>query len=109
MSGSPSESSLLDRIEALVEEEQRLRSAPVEERVGDDDDRRRLAVIGAELDRCWALLRRRRADSNAPLNPPEVPEPPNDLDGPDSEPPHLEHGVHDDQPAPDPDVPRNIP
>ena len=108
MSGSTSESPLLDRIEALVEEEQRLRSAPVEERVGDDDDRR-LAAIAAELDRCWALLRRRRADPNAPLEPPEVPEPPNDPDGPDPEPPHLEHGVHDDQPAPDPDVPRNIP
>ena len=107
-SGSTSESSLLDRIEALVEEEQRLRSAPVEERVGDDDDRR-LAIIGAELDRCWALLRRRRADPDAPVDPPDVPEPPNDLDGPDPEPPHLEHGVHDDQPAPDPDVPRDIP
>jgi hypothetical protein len=39
-----------------------------------------------------------------------VPDPPNDLDGPEPEPPHLEHGVHgEDEPAPDPDVPRDIP
>jgi len=43
-----SEGSLLDRIEALVEEEQRLRSAPVEERVGDDADRR-LALIARRI------------------------------------------------------------
>ena len=39
----------------------------------------------------------------------EIPDPPNDLEGPDPEPPHLEHGVHDDQPAPDPGVNPNAP
>jgi hypothetical protein len=39
-----------------------------------------------------------------------VPDPPNDLEGPEPEPPHLEHGVHgEDEPGPDPDVPRDIP
>ena len=37
--------------------------------------------------------------------PPRVPDSPNDLEGPDQAPPHLGHGVHDDEPAPDPDVP----
>jgi Protein of unknown function (DUF2630) len=102
------EQPILDRIEALVEEEQRLRAASVEDRIGFDDDQR-LAMIGAELDRCWALLRRRRADPNAPDEPPDVPWPPNEFDGPEPEPPHLEHGVHDDVPAPDPEPPRDIP
>jgi len=96
-----------DRIEALVEEEQALWS---EAREGGEEGHARLAEIRAELDRCWELLRRRRADPSAPDEPPRVPDPPNDLDGPDPEPPHLEHGVHgEDEPAPDPDVPREIP
>ena len=44
------------------------------------------------------------------LEPDEIPEPPNDLDGPEEEPPHLERGSpHDNQPAPDPDELRDIP
>jgi uncharacterized protein DUF2630 len=56
--------SLQARIEALVEEEQTLRA-----REGDDavhaqqlsDERSRLDRISVELDRCWDLLRQRRA------------------------------------------------
>jgi hypothetical protein len=55
------------------------------------------------------LLRRRRADPNAPDIPPDVPWPPNEFDGPDPEPRHLEHGLHADGPAPDPGIPRDIP
>jgi Protein of unknown function (DUF2630) len=96
-----------DRIEALVEEEQSLWSEPGE--LG-EEGHARLAEIRGELDRCWELLRRRRADPDAPDEPPRVPDPPNDLDGPEPEPPHLEHGVHgEDEPAPEPDVPRDIP
>jgi uncharacterized protein DUF2630 len=96
-----------DRIEALVEEEEALWGQSGE--LG-EEGHARLAEIREELDRCWQLLRRRRADPNAPDEPPRVPFPPNDLDGPDPEPPHLEHGVHgEDEPAPDPDVPRDIP
>jgi len=96
-----------DRIEALVEEEQALWSESGE--LG-EEGHARLAEIREELDRCWTLLRRRRADPDAPDDPPRVPDPPNDLDGPEPEPPHLEHGVHgEDEPAPDPDVPRDIP
>ncbi|MFL5828037.1 MAG: DUF2630 family protein [Thermoleophilaceae bacterium] len=102
-------SPIIDRIESLVEEEQRLWHEESEGRL-DDDGRQRLAIIRAELDRCWDHLRRRRANPDAPDLIDPVPDPPNDLDGPDPEPPHLEHGVHGaDEPAPDPDVPRDIP
>jgi len=104
---SDSAAAIGDRIEALVEEEQALWSESGE--LG-EESHARLAEIRGELDRCWELLRRRRADPDAPDEPPRVPDPPNDLDGPEPEPPHLEHGVHgEDEPAPEPDVPRDIP
>jgi hypothetical protein len=102
------ESPILDRIDGLVEEEHRLWNESEQGRL-DDDGHARLEAIRGELDRAWDLLRRRRANPNATEERPHVPFPPNDLDGPDPEPPHLEHGVHDDQPSPDPDIPRNIP
>jgi hypothetical protein len=95
-----------DRIEELVAEEHRLWSDSTNL---DAQGHARLGEIRDELDRCYQLLRRRRADPNAPDTPPDVPDPPNDLDGPEPEPPHLEHGVHTDEPAPEPDVPRDIP
>jgi Protein of unknown function (DUF2630) len=102
-----SASAIGDRIEALVEEEQALWAQPGE--MG-EEGHARLNEIREELDRCWELLRRRRADPDAPDEPPQVPWPANDLEGPDPEPPHLEHGVHgEDEPSPDPDVPRDIP
>jgi len=103
-----SEPPILDRIDALVDEEHRLWSASEQGRL-DDAGKRRLDAIVGELDQCWQLLRRRRVDPDAPEQPPRVPDPPNDLDGPEPEPTHLEHGVHTDEPAPDPDVPRDIP
>jgi hypothetical protein len=103
-----SESPILDRIDALVEEEHRLWAESEQGRL-DDEGHQRLEAIRGELDNCWKRLRRRRANPDAPDLAEPVPDPPNDLDGPDPEPPHLEHGVHDDQPAPDPDIPRDIP
>jgi hypothetical protein len=102
------QSPILDRIDALVDEEHRLWHESEQGQL-DDAGHRRLEAIRGELDRCWDLLRRRRANPNAPDEPPEVPEPPNELEGPDPEPPHLEHGVHADQRAPDPGIPRDIP
>jgi Protein of unknown function (DUF2630) len=99
---------ILDRIEDLVSEEHRLWSDGERGQL-DDDGHRRLAEIRGELDRCWDLLRRRRVDPNAPETPAWVPDPPNELDGPDPEPPHLEHGVHGAGAEPDPDIPPNIP
>jgi uncharacterized protein DUF2630 len=102
------QSPILDRIDALVDEEHRLWSASEEGRL-DEASHDRLEAIRGELDRAWDLLRRRRANPNAPEVPPQVPDPPNDLEGPEPEPRHLEHGVHTDEPSPDPDVPRDIP
>jgi hypothetical protein len=99
----------LDRIEQLVDEEHRLWAEAAEEQL-DEAGQRRLGEIRGELDQLWQALRRRRANPDAPDVPGPVPDPPNDLDGPDPEPTHLEHGVHgEDEPYPDPDVPRNIP
>ena len=98
----------IERIDALVEEEHRLWTEAEHGRL-DDAGHARLGAIRGELDRAWDLLRRRRVNPNAPDVPPDVPFPPNELDGPDPEPRHLEHGVHADGPAPDPDIPRDIP
>jgi Protein of unknown function (DUF2630) len=98
-----------DRIERLVEEEHRLWRASAAGGLTDSEHKRLLAVR-RELDECWVALRLRRA--GAPDRLPadsDVPDPPNDLDGPEPEPPHLEHGVHDDQPAPDPGPNPNVP
>jgi Protein of unknown function (DUF2630) len=59
-----SDESLAARIEQLVEEEHELRNREQAER--DDagalaDDKRRLDAVAVELDRCWDLLRQRRA------------------------------------------------
>src|SRR5215470_4783605 len=102
---------ILDRIEDIVAEEHRLYSAAADGGL-DEAGHQRLEAIRGELDRCWDLLRRRRADPNAPdipIRDADVPDPNNDLDGPDPEPPHLEHNVHGDGPAPDPEIPREIP
>jgi hypothetical protein len=99
---------ILDRIDEIVSEEHRLWSEAEQRRL-DEAGHRRLEEIRGELDRCWDLLRRRRANPDAEAAPASVPDPPNEFEGPEPEPPHLEHGVHTDEPAPDPDVPRNIP
>jgi len=66
---------LTDHIESLVEEEQALRER--EQRDASDDDafaadRQRLERISLELDRCWDLLRQRRALREAGHNPEEA-------------------------------------
>jgi Protein of unknown function (DUF2630) len=96
-----------DRIEELVAEEQRLLRQPPEE--FDPDRHERLQAIAAELDSCWDLLRRREAGQRTLLTDADVPDPPNELDGPDPEPTHLEHGVHGQGPQPDPEINPNVP
>jgi len=101
---------ILDRIEEIVAEEHRLYAAAEAGHL-DEAGHSRLAAIRGDLDRCWDLIRRRRANPNAPLDPirdADVPDPANDLDGPDPEPPHLEHNVHGEGAAPDPYPGREI-
>ena len=70
-----SDESISARIEKLVEEEHALRTR--EERDSADDaaldaDRGRLEEVEFELDRCWDLLRQRRALRGAGLDPDEA-------------------------------------
>ena len=103
-----SEQPILQQIHDLVAEEHQLRSTHTG--IGLNlTERLRLEAIEQQLDRCWDLLRRRRANPAAEAAYPPAPDPSNELDGPEPEPPHLEHGVHEEGPAPDPGVPRNIP
>ncbi|MDQ4048254.1 MAG: DUF2630 family protein [Actinomycetota bacterium] len=90
------EQPVLDQIEELVSEEHRLWQAEAAGTL-DDAGRRRLAVVRRGLDHAYERLRRRRAGQpdEGPADS-DVPDPPNDLDGPDPEPPHSDHGVHSD-------------
>lgn len=67
--------SILSRIEALVQEEHTLMAresddAVREEKLARDQDR--LEKVSVELDRCWDLLRQRRALRGAGQNPDEA-------------------------------------
>jgi Protein of unknown function (DUF2630) len=98
-----------DRIEELVEEEHRLWRESVDGGL-DEAGHERVDAVRRELDRCWDVLRRRRAGQGRDLPDRDVPDPPNELDGPDPEPPHLERGSgRGDEPSPDPDVNPNVP
>jgi hypothetical protein len=70
-----SDESIAARIESLVAEEHKLRGseqedAPDADRL--DEDQRRLEEVQIELDRCWDLLRQRRALRDAGENPDEA-------------------------------------
>jgi hypothetical protein len=59
-----SDETIADRIERLVGEEHQLRSREQADATDADqlaDDQRRLQEVEVELDRCWDLLRQRRA------------------------------------------------
>lgn len=63
---------LVDHIESLVEEEQKLRAAEQRDAASEEAlaaDRQRLERISVELDRCWDLLRQRSALRDAGQNP----------------------------------------
>ena len=68
-----SDEKIADRIERLVAEEHDLRRREAEDqRVSDealDADRQRLQAVEVELDRCWDLLRQRRAKRDVGDNP----------------------------------------
>jgi uncharacterized protein DUF2630 len=67
--------SLLSRIEALVQEEHSLlarEEADAKDYDALEDDRARLERVTIELDRCWDLLRQRRARRSAGRDPDEA-------------------------------------
>jgi uncharacterized protein DUF2630 len=64
-----------NRIEALVDEEHALLSRETSDSADEEAleaDRARLESISVELDRCWDLLRQRRARREAGQNPDEA-------------------------------------
>ena len=67
-----SDESIATRIEGLVKEEHELRSREQADKQDDDaleGDRDRLSEVEVELDRCWDLLRQRRALREAGADP----------------------------------------
>jgi hypothetical protein len=67
--------SILDRIESLVNEEHALlgkEQADALESETLEGDRQRLERVSVELDRCWDLLRQRRARRSAGQDPDEA-------------------------------------
>jgi hypothetical protein len=67
-----SDESIADRIEQLVSEEHALRGKEQAERYDEsalEADRERLSAVEVELDRCWDLLRQRRALRDAGADP----------------------------------------
>ncbi|HME01923.1 MAG TPA: DUF2630 family protein [Solirubrobacteraceae bacterium] len=67
-----SDESVDARIERLVAEEQELRDSEQEDGLNEERlerDRQRLEALEIELDRCWDLLRQRRALRDAGGNP----------------------------------------
>ena len=64
--------SIANRIEQLVHEEQKLRGREARDSTNEDaleDDKTRLRAVEVQLDRCWDLLRQRRALREAGGNP----------------------------------------
>ena len=101
-------SEIRERIEQLVAEEHRLLGERAEGELA-QERHQRLEQLKAELDSTWDLLRRREAGMAGVLNDADVPDPPNELDGPDPEPLHLDHGLHADGASPDPGPHPNAP
>ena len=67
-----SDESIAARIERLVSEEHELRTREQADAADDDaleGDRERLRSVEVELDRCWDLLRQRRALRDAGADP----------------------------------------
>ena len=70
-----SDESIAARIDKLVAEEKELRAREQADRDDDDSleaDRERLRAVEVELDRCWDLLRQRRANEEFDQNPDEA-------------------------------------
>ena len=65
------ENPILDRIDALVDEEHRLWAESEQGRL-DEEGQGRLGELRGELDRCWDLLRQRRALRSAGGDPEEA-------------------------------------
>jgi hypothetical protein len=70
---------VLTHIDELVAEEHRLLDQGASEHGLDPDGHARLADVKVQLDRCWDLLRQRRAHEEFGLDPDEASERPADV------------------------------
>lgn len=68
--------SIFDHIDELVAEEHALRGKLSAGEISRDDERARLAELETDLDRCWDLLRQRRAKREFGNNPDDAQERP---------------------------------
>ncbi len=70
-----SDESIAERIERLVAEEHELRRSEQSDSFDEErlqEDQRRLEAVKVELDRCWDLLRQRRARAEFGQDPDEA-------------------------------------
>lgn len=65
----PTDEDVLSRIKALVEEEHDLRDRRERHEIGGAEEAERLKRLEVELDRCWDLLRQRRALNDSGQDP----------------------------------------
>jgi len=76
------EKEILARIKEYVSEEQQLRERYQRDKLGQEEEHRRLERLEVALDQCWDLLRRRRARLEAGENPDEAEvRPPDEVEG----------------------------
>lgn len=72
---------ILGRIDELIEEEHRLRAASIGQGL-DAEQQSRLRELEVNLDRCWDLLRQRRAQAEFPnRHGSSGPRPPDEVEG----------------------------
>jgi hypothetical protein len=64
-----SDASILDQIHDLVDQEHRLRERLGQGAIEEGEENRRLREIEIQLDRCWDLLRQRKARREAGEDP----------------------------------------
>lgn len=63
---------ILEKIQALIDEEHQLRGLPSDTDSVDPEQQTRLRRLEEELDQCWDLLRQRRAKAQAGQDPAEA-------------------------------------
>ena len=63
------DSQILSRIESLVDEEHKLRRRVQDGELSGEQEQARLRAVETSLDRCWDLLRQRRARREAGADP----------------------------------------
>ncbi|MFE7856235.1 DUF2630 family protein [Streptomyces sp. NPDC057403] len=63
---------ILARISEMVEDERRLRTSLASGEIDSETEQQRLGQLERELDRCWDLLRQRRAKAEFGENPDEA-------------------------------------